>query len=83
MTDNIEHPSYYQGKYDMETIDVIRNYTGGMSGIEGYYTGRIFEYICRWYKKDGLEDLQKAQVCLRKLIAEVKVKSKMTDWSEY
>lgn len=82
MTDNVNHPGHYQGKYDLETIDVIRNFTDNMDGIEGYYTGNILKYICRWRKKNGLEDLQKAQVYLKRLIDEVKVKKQMTNRNE-
>lgn len=66
--DNVNHPSHYsQG--GMETINVINAFTHDCVGAEGFYVGNIIKYVCRFKKKNGLEDLRKAQWYLDKLIA--------------
>lgn len=64
----VSHPNHYQSKSGLEVIDVIRAFTEDCDGIEGYYTGNILKYMCRWKKKNGLEDLQKARQYLDWLI---------------
>lgn len=64
----VNHPAYYQGKGDLETIDVIESFTSQLHGIEAFDTGNCLKYLCRWQEKGGLEDLQKAQWYLNHLI---------------
>lgn len=59
MSDMIMHPEHYQGKFGMEVIDVIENFTADLTGIEATDTGNIIKYACRWKKKNGVEDLEK------------------------
>lgn len=59
--DAIHSPNHYKGRYGIETIDVITNFTDNMDGYEGYCTGNIIKYICRWKQKNGIEDLRKAK----------------------
>lgn len=66
--DNVNHPSHYQTKNGMETIDVIDAFTEGMEGIEAVCTGNALKYLCRWKKKNGVEDLEKARWYINKLI---------------
>lgn len=66
-SDNVRHPNHYIGRYGLETMDVIKNFTDDMDGIEGYYVGNILKYICRWKKKNGYQDLLKAEVYLHSL----------------
>lgn len=66
--DPVNHPNHYQTKSGLEVIDAIRAFTEDCQGIEGYYTGNAIKYICRWKKKNGLEDLKKARVYLNWLI---------------
>lgn len=72
--DNVNHPSHYKSKTGLEVIDVIRAFTEDMNGLEGYYTGNVLKYMCRWKKKNGLEDLKKARVYLNWLIDEIEKK---------
>lgn len=68
MHDVINHPDHYtQGK--VECLDAIEAATTGLEGIEAVLTGQIMKYIWRWKRKNGVEDLQKAQFYLNKLIA--------------
>lgn len=59
MSDMFMHPEHYQGEFGMEVIDVIENFTAGLTGIEATDTGNIIKYACRWKKKNGVEDLEK------------------------
>ena len=66
--DPVNHPNHYQSESGLEVIEAIRTFTEDCQGVEGYYTGNAIKYICRWKKKNGLEDLKKARVYLNWLI---------------
>ncbi len=66
-SDYINHPSHYQTPNGLETIDVIEAFTSDLNGIQAVCTGNILKYICRWKKKNGLEDLKKARWYLDRL----------------
>ena len=57
-------PHYNQQK--VECIDAIQSATN--DGFEFYLQGNILKYIWRYRYKNGVEDLQKAQWYLNKLI---------------
>ena len=71
INDNVHSPPHYlKGK--KETIDVIQD---GMTDDEyhGYLKGNILKYVSRYkFKGEPLEDLEKAQWYLNRLIKEVK-----------
>lgn len=69
--DMVNHPPHYkQGKF--ETIDVIMDVTQHLGGREGYLVGNIIKYLSRYYFKNGVEDVEKAQWYLNKLHEVVK-----------
>lgn len=68
---NINHPNHYKTKSGLEAIDVIKAFTEDLKGVEAVDTANIIKYICRWKKKNGLEDLKKAQWYLNDLIKTV------------
>lgn len=74
--DMVAHPPHYQTASGLETIDVIEAFTSELKGIEATDTGNVIKYICRWGKKNGLEDLEKAQWYLNHLINKVKERLK-------
>ena len=76
MKDNVNHPEHYQTKSGLETIDVIEAFCDGINGIEAGCTANVIKYICRWKKKNGLEDLKKANWYLNKLINTIEKESK-------
>lgn len=87
MNDMIMHPEHYQGEFGMEVIDVIENFTAGLTGIEATDTGNIIKYACRWKKKNGVEDLEKIKwycdhlinyLAKQELIAQVREKGSFT-----
>lgn len=72
--DNVNHPEHYQTPNGLETIDVIEAFTSDLMGIEAVCTGNILKYMCRWKKKNGLEDLKKARWYLEKLIEKMETR---------
>lgn len=66
-SDNINHPDHYQLN-GMETIDIIGAATSELAGIEAFDTGNALKYLCRWKKKNGIEDLKKAVWYIQHLI---------------
>ena len=69
--DMVSHPSHYQSENGLEVIDVIEAFTSDLKGIEATDTGNIIKYICRWKKKNGIQDLKKAMWYLNHLIEHV------------
>lgn len=70
--DLVNHPQHYKSKSGLEVIDAIKAFTEDLQGIEAVDTANIIKYICRWKKKNGLQDLEKAQWYLNNLIEYVK-----------
>lgn len=66
--DVVNHPDHYKSENGMEVIDVIESFTSDLNGIQATDTGNVIKYILRWKKKNGLEDLKKAQWYLNHLI---------------
>ena len=60
--DLINHPPHYTGN-EIEPIMVIEDWK------LGYHEGNVIKYLCRWRKKNGIEDLKKARWYLDRLIA--------------
>jgi hypothetical protein len=69
--DSVNSPAHYKyGK--KETIDVIRDCTTG-DEYHGYLKGNVLKYVSRYkFKGEPLEDLEKAQWYLNRLVKEVK-----------
>ena len=65
MQDMVNHPAHYN-KAGIETIDAIGAATN--EGFKYYLQGNILKYIWRYEYKNGVEDLEKAQWYLNKLI---------------
>ena len=64
----VSHPNHYQSDYGIEVINVIEAFTKELTGIEAVCTANIIKYICRWKKKNGIQDLKKCQWYLTYLI---------------
>lgn len=65
--DAVNHPRHYtQG--GVECIDAIQAAVNNLVGPEAWLTGSAIKYLWRWKMKNGLEDLQKAQFYLDRLI---------------
>lgn len=68
----VHHPSHYQSETGLEVIDVLEAFTIDLNGIEAFDTGNIIKYMCRWKKKNGVQDLEKAKWYLDHLIDHIK-----------
>lgn len=65
--DVVNHPAHYtNGK--VECIDAIESAVSGLDGMEALLTGQILKYVWRQHWKNGVEDLQKAEFYLKRLI---------------
>lgn len=69
VSEAVNHPNHYQSANGIEVIDVMDAFTEGLEGIEAVDTAQVIKYICRWKKKNGLEDLKKAKWYLDHLIS--------------
>ena len=70
MIDNVNHPSHYcQG--GIECIDALKAATVGKTGIEAICVANAIKYLWRFEKKNGLEDVKKAQFYINRLIQEL------------
>lgn len=67
-TDNVNHPNHYQSESGLEVIDVIKAFTVGLEDYEAVATGNALKYLCRWKKKNGIEDLKKTVWYINDLI---------------
>ena len=65
----VNKPPHYQTKTGLETIDVIDAFTEDLTGMEAVCTANVLKYVCRWKKKNGVEDLKKARWYLNRLIS--------------
>lgn len=72
----VSHPSHYQSKNGIEVIDVIEAFTEDLEGIEAVCTANAIKYLCRWNKKNGVQDLEKSIWYIQKLINVLKSKNK-------
>lgn len=72
ISDNVNHPAHYMSHTGLETIDVIEAFTSDLTGMDAVYTANVIKYICRWKHKNGVEDLEKAQWYLNRLIEDNK-----------
>lgn len=69
--DKVNNPSHYKGKFGLEAIDVVRNFAGYLTAVQGFYWGNVIKYLLRFQGKNGLEDLKKARKNLDWLIEEM------------
>lgn len=71
--DTVNHPAHYKSDTGLEAITVIRAFTEELKGMEAVDTANILKYMCRWKKKNGIEDLKKARWYLNNLISYVEL----------
>ena len=77
--DMVSHPPHYQSETGLEVIDVIKAFTSNLKGFEAVATGNVLKYMCRWKKKNGIIDLQKAKWYLDHLIEHMESIKKEND----
>ena len=59
-TDPAVNPSHYKTKNGVEAIELIEAFTEDLPGYEAYLAGTAMKYLCRYKKKNGLQDILKA-----------------------
>lgn len=72
-TDNVNHPTHYTGK--VECIDALQASMSSEAFV-GFCVGNVQKYVWRYHKKNGIEDLKKAQWYLNRAIAELSGESR-------
>nr|WMM95532.1 hypothetical protein MEP433_gp20 [Methylophilales phage MEP433]WOZ55701.1 hypothetical protein MEP434_gp19 [Methylophilales phage MEP434] len=73
MADNVNNPEHYtQG--DVECIDAIDSATTGLVGMVAVCVANVIKYVWRFARKNGLEDLDKADYYLQRVRRIVRAK---------
>ena len=71
MVDNVNHPNHYQNIAGVEAIDILNDVVKDLPGTQAAMLWNTLKYLLRFQKKNGLEDLKKAQNYLQWLIDEI------------
>lgn len=64
--DMIKHPDHYTFR-GVEAIEVVKIMTATATGVEAYLLGCAVKYLYRYPRKNGKQDLEKAEQCIRML----------------
>ena len=67
---NIIRPKHYTSEKGFEVFDVHEAFIHELKGMSASYWCNIVEYIQRFQRTNGVEDLKKAKYYLEKLIEE-------------
>lgn len=67
MEDVVNHPEHYNSDTPYECIKVLKEWMSEEQYV-GFLKGNIIKYLCRSEKKNGTEDLKKAQWYMNKLV---------------
>ena len=71
MGDNVNHPNHYQNIAGVEAIDILNDVVKDLPGKQAAMLWNTLKYLLRFQKKNGLEDLKKAQNYLDYLINDI------------
>ena len=71
MSDNVNKPSHYISESGIEALDVIDAFKACPEYKTGFFWGNVVKYVLRFHKKNGIEDLKKAEFYLKRLIEEL------------
>ena len=71
MGDNVNHPNHYQNIAGVEAIDIMNDVVKDLPGKQAAMLWNTLKYLLRFQKKNGLEDLKKAQNYLQYLINDI------------
>lgn len=78
--DNVNNPNHYQlyPEYNLEAIDVINKLCSlNAQMLQDYqfsYYAQLLQYLFRFGRKNGLEDLKKAKFYLDRLISDIELR---------
>nr|DAN55302.1 MAG TPA: nucelotide kinase [Caudoviricetes sp.] len=76
MNDNVNKPSHYISESGIEALDVIDAFKPCPEYKAGFFWGNVVKYVLRFHKKNGIEDLKKAEFYLKRLIEELEYGSR-------
>ena len=65
------NPSHYISESGIEALDVLDAFKPCPEYKAGFFWGNVVKYILRFHKKNGVEDLKKAEFYLKRLIEEL------------
>ena len=71
MGDNVNHPDHYQNIAGVEAIDILNDVVKDLPGKQAAMLWNTMKYLLRFQKKNGVEDLKKAQNYLQYLIDDI------------
>ena len=71
MGDNVNHPDHYQNIAGVEAIDILNDVVKDLPGKQAAMLWNAMKYLLRFQKKNGVEDLKKAQNYLQYLINDI------------
>ena len=71
MGDNVNHPDHYQNIAGVEAIDILNDVVKDLPGKQAAMLWNAMKYLFRFQKKNGVEDLKKAQNYLQYLIDDI------------
>lgn len=79
--DKAVNPQHYKTKNGIEAIDAIEAFTDGLNGIEAVDTGNALKYLCRWKRKNGIQDLRKAIWYITHLVRHLEQQTEEAEWN--
>ena len=71
MGDKVNHPDHYQNIAGVEAIDILNDVVKDLPGKQAAMLWNTLKYLLRFQKKNGVEDLMKAQNYLQYLIDDI------------
>ena len=60
----VSHPKHYISSSGLEFKDIAHAFLEDLTGDDAFWTGSAIQYLIRWKKKGGDEDLRKAKQCI-------------------
>lgn len=66
--EDIERPKRYQMYDGRDIIDILADNIMGPDGAVSFLTGNVIKYLMRHPDKGGIADLEKAKVCIDRII---------------
>jgi hypothetical protein len=71
----VKEPKHYAGNGDIACMDALKSMLYGSEDVlaasQIYWWGCAFKYLWRWLWKNGRQDLEKAQQCIKYLMEEI------------
>lgn len=71
MGNKVNHPDHYQNIAGVEAIDILNDVVKDLPGKQAAMLWNAMKYLFRFQKKNGVEDLEKAQNYLQYLIDDI------------